>query len=929
MATKTWIGPNNGDWSTASNWSPHGAPGPSDSVSLPLANTVNVGAPVAIASSSAAAGATLNLGANSLSTTGALVFTGATLNTAGAVTVGTSASFTGGSVNTYAGSSLTTTNNLTFNGTVLTENGGTQAHPGGSISAGGSLFVEGGAVAKVGYYASLQAHGALIFNGASLDNFGTVATTGTGNLAFEGNSAVTIEAGAALNASSQLVFNGSTLSNAGSVTAGTNASFVGGSVNTYAGSSLTTTNNLTFNGTALTENGGTQAHPGGSISAGGDLLVEGGAVAKVGDYASLQANGWLIVNASSLDNFGAVATTGTGNLAFENNAAATIEAGATLSASSGLVFSSSTLSNAGSVTAGTNASFIDGSVNTYAGSSLSATDNVTFNGTVLTENGGTQAHPGGSISAGGNVALEGGAVAKVGDYASLQASGALIVNGSSLDNFGAVSAAGNASFVGGSLTAEAGSTLTAGSALSLNNTTVTDAGSITAGSVALGNGSIFNLDGVKLTAGGVSLASGTKLVATGASEITGAVTGAGTLEVDSGTLTLDAKDGANIVLNGGVIADSSGIALAGHTLTGDGTITTGGAAATDLEGGTVTAANGTLTFTANVDQTAATNFNIGTGATLAFDGSVGTGANSPIDPSISFAGSNATLDLTGEGANEQSAFRGVIKNFDQGANQHDAILVKGSGVAGDKAVYDSNTHTLSIETSGGTVLDTLIVGSGSPTAYKVTENGNVDTVRAATDPICFYPGTLVRTPDGEVAVESLKPGDLVTTADGRAVAVNWVGRQTISMRFADPLRVLPIRIRAGALDENAPARDLLVSPDHALLIEGALIHAGALVNGTSILRETRVPAVFTYYHVETDDHSLILAENAPAETFVDSVDRLNFDNWSEFEALYPDGKVVEELPYPRAKSHRQVPVRVRVKLAERALAAGVAQQGAA
>jgi hypothetical protein len=90
------------------------------------------------------------------------------------------------------------------------------------------------------------------------------------------------------------------------------------------------------------------------------------------------------------------------------------------------------------------------------------------------------------------------------------------------------------------------------------------------------------------------------------------------------------------------------------------------------------------------------------------------------------------------------------------------------------------------------------------------------------------------------------------------------------------------------------------------------------VNGSSITRETAVPQTFTCYHVEVEDHSLILAENAPAETFVDNVDRLGFDNWAEYEALYSNGKQVDELPYPRAKSHRQVPVRTRVMLADRA-----------
>ena len=157
------------------------------------------------------------------------------------------------------------------------------------------------------------------------------------------------------------------------------------------------------------------------------------------------------------------------------------------------------------------------------------------------------------------------------------------------------------------------------------------------------------------------------------------------------------------------------------------------------------------------------------------------------------------------------------------------------------------------------------------------------------------------------------------TADGREMPVRWIGRQTVAPRFGDGLR-LPIRVKAGALADNVPCRDLLVSPDHALLVGGVLIHAGALVNGTSIVREADVPAMFTYHHVEVDDHSLILAENAPAETFIDNVDRQRFDNWAEFDALYPDGRDLAEMPYPRAKAFRQVPRAVRAELDRRATA---------
>jgi hypothetical protein len=166
-------------------------------------------------------------------------------------------------------------------------------------------------------------------------------------------------------------------------------------------------------------------------------------------------------------------------------------------------------------------------------------------------------------------------------------------------------------------------------------------------------------------------------------------------------------------------------------------------------------------------------------------------------------------------------------------------------------------------------------------------------------------------------VETLAIGDLVLTVEGEARPIRWMGRQTVSTRFADPLRVLPIRIQAHALGENIPARDLLLSPDHAILVQGVLVQAGALVNGVTITREARVPERFTYHHVELADHSLILAENTPAETFVDNVDRLGFDNWAEHEALYGHLPGIVEMPRPRAKSHRQVPRALREFLAAR------------
>jgi Hint domain len=189
--------------------------------------------------------------------------------------------------------------------------------------------------------------------------------------------------------------------------------------------------------------------------------------------------------------------------------------------------------------------------------------------------------------------------------------------------------------------------------------------------------------------------------------------------------------------------------------------------------------------------------------------------------------------------------------------------------------------------------------------------------RPPPDCVCFMTGTHIRTPSGEVCVENLKTGDLVLTVNGNDMPVRWVGRQTVSNAFAHD-ETLPIRIKAGAIDVQVPCEDLLISPRHAIFIDGVLIQAGALVNGSTIVREHHVPDRYTYYHIELDDHSLILAESTPSETFIDNVDRESFDNWQEYKALYPTGKPLQEMPWPRAKSFRQVPAAIRTRLAMRA-----------
>jgi len=125
-----------------------------------------------------------------------------------------------------------------------------------------------------------------------------------------------------------------------------------------------------------------------------------------------------------------------------------------------------------------------------------------------------------------------------------------------------------------------------------------------------------------------------------------------------------------------------------------------------------------------------------------------------------------------------------------------------------------------------------------------------------------------------------------------------------------------VRIAAGALGEGLPRRDLVLTGDHALLLEGVLVNAGALVNGTTIARVPRgaLPSRFTVYHVETAAHDIILAEGVPAETYMDAKGRARFDNHAEY-VPPPGGDRKTEHPAPRVTAPRQVPAAVRARLA--------------
>lgn len=181
--------------------------------------------------------------------------------------------------------------------------------------------------------------------------------------------------------------------------------------------------------------------------------------------------------------------------------------------------------------------------------------------------------------------------------------------------------------------------------------------------------------------------------------------------------------------------------------------------------------------------------------------------------------------------------------------------------------------------------------TGAPTGLPTLSSTPVITT-AVTAPVgpstpCYAAGTRIRTIRGEVAVEDLKVGDEAVTVSGASRPIVWLGHRVTDCASHPKAEIVqPIRITAGAIAPNMPSRDLRVSPDHALFLDDVLVQARFLVNGTTIVRDA--VASVTYWHVELESHDVLIAENLPAESYLDVGNRHSFNNAGDIVSFRPD-----------------------------------------
>ncbi|GAN53707.1 Hint domain-containing protein [Tanticharoenia sakaeratensis] len=383
------------------------------------------------------------------------------------------------------------------------------------------------------------------------------------------------------------------------------------------------------------------------------------------------------------------------------------------------------------------------------------------------------------------------------------------------------------------------------------------------------------------TANSATLTNGLKIGAYATLDVT-ATSGGTVLNVNG--VTVDANGTLNIDTASAITLGSSNATINGTlNITGNSAVSFG-SYGTISGSGTINLDNSTIGSASSPVQLASTlNTTLDNGAALYLNGSTG-GA------SITFGSDGAASQLCLSDYNQ--TFTTAIHGF----NSTSVITVDHGGTPAIGATFTQNgdgTYTLfvkfdaygngikltNISFAAGSVPGTPTIRVNADGSWSVIDGATATTASSDTA-ACFLEGTLILTDRGDVAVETLVPGDIVMvqTTDGRiGRPVVWSGHQHVQVNVSAPEADAgyPVRVLRNAIADGLPQRDLLVTSEHCLQIDGGLIPVRMLVNGTTIAYDRSITA-YTYYHVETQDHSIIFAEGVPTESYLDTGNRHTF-----------------------------------------------------
>ncbi|CAI3944197.1 Ca2+-binding protein [Commensalibacter communis] len=240
---------------------------------------------------------------------------------------------------------------------------------------------------------------------------------------------------------------------------------------------------------------------------------------------------------------------------------------------------------------------------------------------------------------------------------------------------------------------------------------------------------------------------------------------------------------------------------------------------------------------------------------------------------------NSGLIISGYTAGINTSVSTVISNFSGlGSDFSDKVTVDGLQAANVSSVTYPDDDHITLKLLDGTSLTLNMIGI-KQTGYTLGSdvNGNLTMI------VCFLTDTMIKMAKGVCAVEDIQVGDTVLSYDPKSKAkvkkkVIWVGKQTarVNARLPDDQAGYPVRILKNAFKKNVPNKDLLITAEHCLFIDGYFVPARMLVNGRSIFYDYSMMS-YEYYHIETEDHSVIWADGMLTESYLNTGNRHAFN----------------------------------------------------
>ncbi|WP_259329144.1 Hint domain-containing protein, partial [Acetobacter pasteurianus] len=261
-------------------------------------------------------------------------------------------------------------------------------------------------------------------------------------------------------------------------------------------------------------------------------------------------------------------------------------------------------------------------------------------------------------------------------------------------------------------------------------------------------------------------------------------------------------------------------------------------------------------------------------------------------------GSTSLSDLSGDSLNVENFVYGDQIKIASSTSYSDDTL--STAVSGDDLLIQSTVDgkTTTVVTIKGYATSSAANVEPAPTV--TYSDGYILFGEQSDTGACFLAGSMVRTPQGSVAVENIQAGTDIFVYDWKSNTettqqVTWAGQAftVVNSSLPDDEAGYPVRILKDALADGTPYKDMLVTAEHCLFFNGRFVPARMLVNGASIFYDKSITS-YPYYHVETAEHAVTSVDGVLTESYLDTGNRRSFRQNSKVVQLHSKTRTWEE-----------------------------------